>query len=239
LNTGDQLKNFKSKTSIIHVVQGPGEKNILITSEDSAAHLLNNSGQQIVSFKHENAVSTAVVMPGFKSLLTASLDKTARLWDVTGKQTGPVMNHKNYVNSAMSNANGKWIVTAGWDSAVHLWITATLKEFGSSKKQNDIINSAVFSPDSRWILTASYDSTAQLWEIEGDLDLPANLFKLQSKAITGVLYDYETNTAQPLKTDQWNLLKEQYNSQASDHYKVCKYPRYNLWKRFNYDEAKK
>ncbi len=114
-----------------------------------------------------------------------------------------------------------------------------MKEFGSQKKLDGVINSAVFSADSRWILTAGYDSTAQLWEIEGDLDLPVNLFRLQAKAITGVEYDFETSETQPIKTERWNALKEQYNSQASEHYKVCRYPQYNLWRRFNKNEAEK
>ncbi len=165
---------------------------------------------------------------------------TARLWDAaTGKQTGPAMNHEAEVNSSAINAIGKWMVTAGWDSAAHLWSATTLKEFGLPKKHDGVVNTAVFSPDSRWILTAGYDSTARVWEIEGDLDLPANLFKLQARTITGVEYDFETSETQPIKTERWNALKEQYNSQASEHYKVCRYPQYNLWRRFNKNEAEK
>ncbi len=131
----ERNKIFRYNIDITHAVPGSGTKNILITSEDSAAHLLNNLGRKMVSFKHEDAVSNAVFSPDFKWVLTASWDKTARLWDaVTGKQTGPGMNHEAYVNSAVTNANGKWIITAGWDSAAHLWEYSYFERIRITKK---------------------------------------------------------------------------------------------------------
>src|SRR4030095_10929792 len=113
------------------------------------------------------------------------------------------------------------------------------KEIGTVKKHEGIVSSAVFSPDSKLILTAGYDSTVRLWEIAGDLDMPTSLFKLQAKVTTGVVYDIETGETICIPLKEWAVLKEEYNKQAQKHYKECKYQHYNLWRRFNNDDAEK
>ncbi|MEP6951136.1 MAG: WD40 repeat domain-containing protein [Ginsengibacter sp.] len=235
------IDSFSYPADITSAVFSADGKTILIASADSAAHILDAaSGKEVISFKHENIVNDAVFSPGGNTILTACRDRMARVWDVvTGKQTGAVMEHDAEVNSAVFSPDGKWIVTAGWDSAAHLWNTATSKEIGIAKKNAGALTGAVFSPDGRSILASCYDSTVRLWEIEGDLDLPASLFELQAKATTGVAYIVENSETRCIPTQMWLSLKEKYNNGASEHYKVCKYPRYNLWRRFNKDEAGK
>jgi len=42
-----------------------------------------------------------------------------------------------------------------------------------------------------------------------------------------------------LPSNIWFRLNEEYNNKAKQHYKACKYPEYNFWRRFNNDEAVK
>lgn len=219
----------------------PDGKTILIAGEDSAAHLLNAvTGKQIISFKHDDMITSAVFSNDGNRVLTASDDYTARLWNVTtGNQVGPSLKHVAGVKSAAFSADGKWIVTASWDNAAHLWDASTLKEIGTVRKHEGIVTSAVFSPDGKWILTGGYDATVRLWEIAGDLDIPTSLFTLQAKVITGVAYDVETGETICIPAKEWETLREQYNSWGREHYKNCKYPRYNLWRKFNTNEAGK
>ena len=216
-------------------------KKILIASIDGAAHLLDaNSGNPIISFKHDKIVNSAVFSPDGKRILTASDDYTARLWDpVTGNQVGSSMKHSTAVKSAVFSPDGKWIVTASWDNAAHLWDAVTMKEIGVAKTHEGIVTSAVFSPDSKWILTAGYDSTVRLWGIAGDLDMPTSLFELQAKATTGVAYNIETGETMCIPAKEWAALKEEYDNRGREHYKNCKYHQYNLWRRFNHDDAGK
>lgn len=210
----------------------------ILASGNRAAYLLDaNTGKQIISFKHDDIVRTAVFNTGGNKILTASDDYTARVWNVaTGEQVGSSLKHTTYVGSAAFSPDGKWIITAGWDKAAHLWDAITLKEIGVAKKHEGTVTSAVFSPDNKWILTAGYDSTVRLWEIAGDLDIPTSLFKLQAKATTGIAYNIETGETRCIPAQEWKALREEYDKKGGEHYKVCKYRQYNLWRRFNNDK---
>jgi WD40 repeat protein len=219
----------------------PDEKKILIATGDSSAHIIDaTTGKQIISFKHEDNVTSAVFSADGKFILTASWDYTARLWNASsGKQIGPVMKHTNVVSSAVFSPDGKWILTASWDSAVHLWSRVTFKEIGTSKKHQSVVNNAILSPDEKWIASLTKDTSLHLWELEGDLDIPPHLFKLQAKAITGVELNIETNETQCIQKEKWQSLNEEYYKKAREHYKVCKYLSYNLWRKFEAGEAKR
>ena len=60
-------------------------------------------------------------------------------------------------------------------------------------KHNGYVAGAVFSRDETRILTCSDDGTARLWDVDADLDLPSNLFKLQPRAITGFKLNIKTS----------------------------------------------
>lgn len=235
------IDSFKFNAEISDAVFSHDGKNILIAAGDSAAHIVQAASRKtLMSFKHGDMVSNAVFNNNENKVLTASWDRTARAWNVaTGQQLGPSMTHTTEVKSAAFSTDEKWIVTTAFDKTVHLWNTATLKEIGIGKNHSAPLNSAVFSPDNRWILTAGYDSTAELQEIEGDLDLPPSLFMLQAKAITGVEYNIETNESQCIPAEEWLTVKRDYQEQAEEHYKTCKFPQYNLWARFSKSAAAK
>jgi len=48
-----------------------------------------------------------------------------------------------------------------------------------------------------------------------------------------VTYNLETGETQCIPLEQWHALKEKYNKEAGEHYRICKNPKYNLWRRFN------
>lgn len=232
------LDSFKFEDAVNDAAFSPDEKLILIAA-GNAAYILNaSSGNIIQTFKHDEQVSSAVFNHNGTKVITASWDGTARLWNaVTGQQTGPAMLHALGVSSAAFSHDEKWIVTSGFDKEIHLWNSITLKEIGLGTKYAAALNSAVFSPDDRWILTAGYDSTAQINEIKGDLDLPPALFKLQAKTITGMEYNTSTSETQSLTLQDWINLKKKFLQQAEQHFKVCKYPGFNFWKRFHNSES--
>ena len=235
------IDSFRYVADIISIAFSIDGKNILIASEDSAAHILDaTSGKLLKSFKHDDIVTSAAFSPDGKNVLTVSWDKTVRLWDIaTEKRVGPPMKNSANTFTAVFSPDGKWIITAGADSAVHLWDRNTLKEVGVPRRQPEAVSGAVFSPDGKWILTSGYDGTARLWQVDGDLDMSPSLFKLQAQAITGVEYYSETGETNSIEPAKWLSLKQEYDTQGRDHYKVCKYPRHNLWCRFNKEEGMK
>jgi WD40 repeat protein len=234
------IDSFNYPADINSIAFTKNGKTLLIASDDSAAHILDAiSGKLLESFNHDDAVESAVFSPDEKIVLTGSFDKTARVWDVTtAKQIGPSMKDIYEVIKAMFNANATWIITTS-SNTVHLWNRNTLKEIGLPLKNYDLLTGAVFSPDSKSILISSHDSTARLLEIPGDFDIPPSLFKLQAQVTTGVKYNIETGETYGIPIEEWASLKKEYDKQGEEHYRNCKYPRYNLWHSFNNDKAVK
>lgn len=233
------VRSFKLPYYIFNVNVSADSKTILIAGDSSAYIIDAFTGKQLMSFQHEDEVTDASFSPNEKNIVTASRDLTARVWNIfNGKQIGPSMNHNGAVNTAFFSADGKWIVTAGWDMEAHIWNASTFKEMGGAKEQGAPVTSAVFSPGAKFILITAYDSTARLWPILADLDLPVDLFKLQAQVITGVEYNVVTGETECIPAKEWYSLKEKYNNQAKEHYKICKYSNYNFWGRFNNGEAK-
>jgi WD40 repeat protein len=218
----------------------PDESSILIATGDSSAHLISTTGKPVLTFKHEDDVATAVFSPDGKFILTASWDYTARVWSVaTGKQVGPVMKHSNAVNSAVFSDDGKWVLTTAWDSSCHLWSRVTFREIGFPRKNISLLADAVVSPDEKWIASLTKENKLFLWELEGDLDIPEHLFKLQAQVITGVELNMETAETQGIPKEKWILLKNEYNNRAKYHYSYCRYRKYNIWKGFTREATAK
>lgn len=237
----EPVRSFKFQYEINKAVFSKDGNTILLACSDSSARIIDAlSGRLLKYFKQDNIVSNAAFSPDEKSIVAAGRDRTARVWNVaTGKQVGPSLKHEAEVTTAAFSPDGKWIVTACWDNAAHLWNTTTFKEMGAPKRSSSALTGAVFSPDGNWILTSGYDSTARLWEIEGDFDIPPSLFKLQAEAITGVAYNIVSGETECLPRQSWLVLKAEYDTQSSEHYGSCKYPRYNFWSRFNKEEVEK
>jgi WD40 repeat protein len=148
------------------------------------------------------------------------------------------MKHTHGVNSADFSSDGRWILTFGNQTNIHLWSTSTLKEIGMGMGYDDFVTSAAVAPGGKHILAATGDSVS-LREIAADLDMPPDLFKLQVMAITGVVYDFQTNETKTIPLVQWYKLKEQYDEQAEKHFKNCKYRRYNLWQGLVYKKTER
>ena len=94
----------------------------------------------------------------------------------------------------------------------------------------------MLDPKGDQILTIADYGKVSLWDVKGDLDLPANVFKLQAQVITGC--ELQNNELQVISTTLWYKLKDDYNEKAREHYKTCQYREYNFWARFNPEEAK-
>jgi len=117
-----------------------------------------------------------------------------------------------------------------------LWRTKTLLHIFTQKGN---INGARFSKDGTRILACSDDGTARLWDIASDTDFPIDHIKLQVMAITGTFYDANTNTVNVISPAKWREIKERYMELAAQHYKSCRYPEGNVFRRLFPKEAQK
>jgi hypothetical protein len=78
-----------------------------------------------------------------------------------------------------------------------------------------------------------------MWDIAIDPDFPMEYIKLQVMAITGTSYDPSTNSVNVIPPEEWRKIKEQYMNIAGRHYKSCRFPEGNVFRRLFPKEARK
>lgn len=243
-----EVGNNKSTGIVIHepgvynAIFSPDGKMILTASQNNVSRLWDAvTGKQIgPSMVHEvsSMITSIKFSPDGKQILTSTSLGAVRLWETgTGKQIGPTMQHEAYAYASFS-PDGKLILTASKDRTARLWESVTNRQIGPSLNHENSVHLAEFSPDGKLVLTVS-DTTAYIWNIEADLDIPSDLFRLQINAITGGEFNVEISAIHSIPLIQYQKIKEEYDTRAREHYKICKYPAYNLWRRFNPKEAEK
>jgi WD40 repeat protein len=184
--------------------------------------------------EHQGNVMSIVFSPDSKYILTASVDNTARLWDAaTARQIGPSMQHNSYVLDAIFSPDGKYILTNCKDKTTQLWETGSGRKIGAAIKHANETNRMYFDSNTMRILFGcrSSDTTTMYYfkDIEGDLDIPADLFKLQAECLTGTELNKETNEMQLINATKWYQINDEYYIKGKKHYTECKYQKYNLW----------
>ena len=96
-----------------------------------------------------------------------------------------------------------------------------------------------FNADETKILTYSEDGTARMWDIGVDWDYPIDKIKLQVMALTGTRLNTNTMEIEFIEPDEWRKIKKEYMEFAAEHYKTCKYPHANVFRKLFPEEAKK
>jgi WD40 repeat protein len=190
--------------------------------------------------RHDIFVYGAVFSKDEKRILSWSEDRTIRLWDVkTHKQIGGSMRHDEVVLGAAFSKDEKRILSWSNDKTIRLWDVKTHKQIGQPMRHDEIVLGAAFSKDEKQILSWSIDKTIRLWNIKVDLDIPPSLYALQVKVFLGLEMDMETKELLVLDPVIREQMLQEYEKKAREHYKVCKYPEANVWRRFHIEEAEK
>jgi WD40 repeat protein len=83
----------------------------------------------------------------------------------TGRALARLENHAGNVTCVAYSPDGRLLVTAGNDAAVHLWDGATGKEIGTLTGHRGPVRSASFAPDGKTLVTGSEDQTALVWDV--------------------------------------------------------------------------
>lgn len=229
------LYPIKFHSSIGRVVFSPDGKLILTSGGGTTAELLNfpADGEYRRSLEHEIAVTSAVFTADGKRILTVSGGQL-RFWDVNArKQIGPTMNLTVYAVSAALSPDGQYILILDRDERATIWHAATGQLIFTPLSYNSGVTCAVFNPDGNQVVTTGKDSTARVWHIGADLDMSPELLQTQIKMITGLELNLKSNELNYISTSQWYRIKDEYYAKARQHLKICKYPEYNLWRRFH------
>lgn len=206
------------------------DTHLLTWSDDATARLWDvETGDQLgTSFEHDDVVNGAIFYHDETRILTWSGDGTSRLWDIeTREQLGPSFDGARPIFLqdetrilTLADEWGLWHVESGQQIASFKH-TGSIYEIGPS-----------ISHDEMSILTLSYDGVVRLSPMPGDLDMPAEMYVLQTEALTGTRLNPKQGNIVVIPVQTLKHLQGEYSKLARAHAKKCKYPRQNVYLRF-------
>jgi WD40 repeat protein len=75
-------------------------------------------------------------------------DRSIRLWDLgTGRQSAPLIGHRDRVAALAFSPDGKTLASASWDRTVRLWNVAARQEVATLEAHHEKVHCVAFSPD--------------------------------------------------------------------------------------------
>ena len=197
-------------------------------------------GKTVLEIEYAGEIVGTAINSDYSRILTWSGDNTLQLWETdTGAQIGASMRHEGAVSGAKLSSDGHRILSwSGEDNTARLWAAGSGKEILNLKHDQPVIYAA-FSKDGTAILTQRSDGIVRWWDIGLDLDFPPEKYVLQLNVLTATEFNIDSKNIETLNASQWQKAREEYLKFAKAHYKTCKYPRYNQFRRFFPEAAAK
>lgn len=147
-----------------------------------------------------------------------SKESIIRIWGCRSGELMKKLNTKTTHSYATFSPNGKYIVSAGWDSIVYIWDRKRYRIIKTFKGGEDIpIIFIVFSKDSSHVVALSYVDILQIWEIE-----TGNYHKIN-------LNDEEMSDLGNVYPDIWDVIYRERGENVFQGNKTC----YYLWDSIN------
>jgi WD40 repeat protein len=181
----------------------------LLTSFAAIGVLLTTSafGQDESTLAKQNRWVTAAVfikdgsqlaIGGGESLLYRGGD--VKIWDVkSGKLAANLEGQPTMVWSLAATADGKTIITSGYDGKIILWNMAEKKP-GHTIEKKGWVRRVVLSPDAKNFVAAMEDGNVILFETEGPKELKT--FKAHEAAVYDVAFSPDSATLATCSTDK-------------------------------------
>jgi sugar lactone lactonase YvrE len=119
------------------------------------------------------------------AIIIASRDKKIRLFDLTGKLLRTFEGHTQDVNTADFSPDGRYIVTAGWDTTVRRWALDGNQIGAPFEDNSGAVNTADFSPGGHRVVTGSMDGIVRLWDLQTG---SGQIFGAHKGAVTSAVF---------------------------------------------------
>jgi WD40 repeat protein len=163
------------KVAVNSIRFSPNGKLLIVATDDSQLLVRRASTGRPIATVTENTapVFQAVFSPNSKSIALADADGKAGIFDArTGKlrrwlhRRGQEPAHPlGRVNSIGWSPDGRFIVTGGSDSQIHVWNAATGRYLRTLWAHAGPVNSVAFAPDADRVVTTGADRMAYVWTI--------------------------------------------------------------------------
>lgn len=125
--------------------------------------------------RHWDSITCVAYSPDTKApvVATGGPDGVIRLWDpVASRELEPLPGHDEAVTGLAFSADGRLLLSAGWDDHVRLWDMETRKQKQAIKAAPEpnmdysVLHTAAVDRTGQFALTASWDMTIRLWDLK-------------------------------------------------------------------------
>lgn len=215
VTTGEELRNIGEEqdwnlgvTCVNFSLDG--SRLVVGTGDGTVTVCQTHSGEEIWSIEANDGrfggVGSVAFNPDGTRVLTACGNGSIRLWDAnTGEEVFSLPGHKEGAACAVFSADGRLLVSSGWDSAIRCWRWAEPAATRQFRAYGAILWNVALSADGTRILSVGGDrqnsqvvklwdaaTSQQLWEIKcDDLNLATVGFSANSAGV--VVEDFDGN----------------------------------------------
>jgi len=128
-----------------------------------------SSGKAIAGpLRHRGWIHWVAFSPDGTTCLTGAIDRV-QIWDAaTGKPRASLQHPKELSADILAfamSANGKLVLTGGFDGTARLWDAASGKAVGKPLAHDSHVLAVAFSPDGQTVVTGGQDRKARVWEV--------------------------------------------------------------------------
>src|SRR5262249_33229802 len=144
--------------------------------DDFPAHVARVFGSQ--KLRHDHGVSAVAYSPDGPRLAAAGPDGVVKIWNPVPRRRlrrheghaaarrAPAETHEIIPCAVAFGADGKTVLSACGDKAVHVWDAATGKDVRTLDGHAGLVTGLSVSGDGKTVATGGADSTVRLWEVE-------------------------------------------------------------------------
>jgi WD40 repeat protein len=167
LATGNVSRVFghQCHPEFIPLVQGPGEKAMIVGAGAGATMLEWNTGKRLAKFAGGNFLLLCLALsPDGRALAAGTANEPVAIWDVAGpKKRLLLQGHDNWVIALGFSGDGKTLATFSRDGVVKVWNAATGRNLAS--RSTGPVSAAAFSADAGLLATGDDQGAVHLWEM--------------------------------------------------------------------------
>ena len=169
-DSGQEVRTFAGHSGWVNSVAfSPDGRRILTGSTDQTAKMWDvQTGKVLRIYERQaNSVENVAFTPDGRNVITIAFGGIAKLWGETGAAL-PAFKDSDRVYCFAFSADGRWLLTGGWDNTAQLRDGRSgevIRSFRSGGRGGSI-RSVLFSKDGKNLLIGSSDNTATLWDTE-------------------------------------------------------------------------
>ena len=177
--SGKPRWTWDAKSAVCSLAVDASAKRVAVGTADGRLSLLNalpDAGKLAHSGPaHLAGVAAVAFNPDGSRIATCGGDGIVRVWTAPNDDSAPVPQTKfepvastlaaTPVSAVAFSADGRYLVSGGADTLVHLWDVQTGAEVRALRGHTDWVTSVAFKPDGSALISVAVDKTARIFDL--------------------------------------------------------------------------